>query len=209
VLVEQDELELLESKCSNITIVTLYSAYTFVAKDPQFIRIGGRVVELAEKQYLKKIEEFLSKDIKFEKVPGPWKDQPREQDYSDESNQKLMREKEEQLDHLYQGSVDYKKKRLHAHWERIRKANLRRGIHVDMEEVRKEHPLKLKERPESIGNFRQGRFSDVVQEFDAKRAAKQGIDPKTVYRTPRKHATNKRVIRKSYRGVSVTQREEE
>lgn len=56
------------------------TAMSFVSSEPTLVEVGKRLVELDESHYLTAISNFLQKDIRTSKVPGPWRDESKATD---------------------------------------------------------------------------------------------------------------------------------
>eukprot|EP01117_Protostelium_nocturnum_P010746 TRINITY_DN386_c0_g2_i3.p1 TRINITY_DN386_c0_g2~~TRINITY_DN386_c0_g2_i3.p1 ORF type:complete len:389 (-),score=124.14 TRINITY_DN386_c0_g2_i3:235-1401(-) len=146
-------------------------ALTFVSKESQIIPIGDKVTELNEMNLIQKIEKLMGQPVRFSKVPGPWKDAPIADPIS---------EKEENLKQLRLAELYYKD---------LRKEGA----------TRKEAAMEVEDKQfdeHSLLDFEEGRFEDVIKEFDTLRAKKSGaIGPEKKTRlkrlTPKKTYSRK------------------
>lgn len=85
IFIELEELVEQEKKDSKLAIVHIYSlinksAITLVSMQSYIVNIGRRVVEINENHFLQKIGTLLKKNIQYSKIPGPWKEEIKEDD---------------------------------------------------------------------------------------------------------------------------------
>jgi len=152
-------------------------AITFVSKKPMILSVGHQVVELNEQHLIKNIEKLLQTSIRIGKVPGPWKDTdqdavsdvPKEENIECDtviSNKKLLQAKEEKvkllLERIRSGKNSFM---VRSKMRKRLKEELKcqaMGIHKEPAEI-------------SLRNFKEGRYEDVINSFDFKKAVKGGV----------------------------------
>jgi superfamily II DNA/RNA helicase len=166
------------------------TAISFVSQTPQILKVGMRPVELNEMHFMSKIEAFIGKRVEWRKVPGPWRDhenlfKPTEEKEAikEESKReafKLIEKKREKEKRILEN------KTKSSDVEPTSKISKTYAELKSLMFQRKAQPEKLYETP-LLRNFKEGRYEDVLKEFDKKRARKRGIDVE-----PKKKKWNKK-----------------
>jgi len=179
------------------------TAISFVGKEPYLLEIGKRVVELDERALLEKIRNFINdKKLRPTKVPGPWKDEPRpgskESDSSSQRGSKpLTAQPGVKNDPELQNILVQRREDLLKKKEAMIQKLLRKTAKLD-EKKRKTKQEKqqvqvLKKKKPQLRDFkcvncllvtfchtydhqnREGRYEDVIEELERKRARKMGV----------------------------------
>jgi superfamily II DNA/RNA helicase len=73
------------------------TAITLVGRQPIISKLGGRVTEINEIDYLKKIEAFLKRKLNPTKVPGPWSDDG----FNDKFAEEMQKQKQLRLEQKF------------------------------------------------------------------------------------------------------------
>lgn len=135
-------------------------AISFVSQTPQIIQFQRGATELNEEHLMKSIEKFLNQRIEWRKVPGPWKD-----------HENLFKDTEEKLE-IQQES---RKKALEILEKKNpgMKESEKKGTYYTLKDLTRKK--KLDEKIPSLRNFKEGRYEDVIESFDQKRAMKRNL----------------------------------
>lgn len=121
-------------------------ALTFVSKEPQIIEIGKNLTEINELQYIFSIERLLKKRIRIGKVPGPWKDEGNEDP-----------------------STNFQEKKL----EKLKELKTKKVKQGDKKFLNKSKKKGMSEKT-SLRIFEEGRYENIIQKFEVKRALNRG-----------------------------------
>eukprot|EP01119_Soliformovum_irregulare_P015102 TRINITY_DN4205_c0_g1_i1.p1 TRINITY_DN4205_c0_g1~~TRINITY_DN4205_c0_g1_i1.p1 ORF type:complete len:662 (-),score=162.37 TRINITY_DN4205_c0_g1_i1:33-2018(-) len=143
-------------------------ALTFVDKEPMPLEIGGQLVEINEEHFLANIEKFMKRQIPKSKVPGPWEDEEIEMEPAlIQHFEKLRGDRIERI---------MEKKRKQERHAALQSKNPNRNPELNPKLAAKFNSQLEKANLETapLRNFREGRYEDVVKNFDEKRAIKRG-----------------------------------
>ena len=140
-------------------------AISFVSKTSQILNIGKRDVEINEIHYMKSIEKFLQKRIELRKIPGPW---------MDSTNDEKEREEEEIKEKSREKGIEILKKVQNEKENGFQTSNSTFRELQNLAKKRRTEVKKLKYSP-SLRNFKEGRYEDVIKEFEKKSANKRGV----------------------------------
>ncbi|KAF0975169.1 hypothetical protein FDP41_005922 [Naegleria fowleri] len=148
-------------------------AFSFIAKVPIITHVGGRLVELNEEHFIKTVEQFISQRIEERKIPGKWQDK-----YMDQLE--IEKEKVEALS---------KRKALEILQKKTKQGPTKKDVQDEkMVAAFSESYNRLKQKVEqtktltsedlkyapTLRHFKEGRYEDVMKEFEVKRAIKEG-----------------------------------
>lgn len=149
-------------------------AISFVSKASQVISVGKQHVELNDLHFMKSIEEFLGQNVELRKVPGTW---------NDELDQDKIHQHEQVSK---QKAFDILQKKKETEQKRIK--HLRRQHDVEATPKFSATFQKLKQQMQKSGkdvaqiasaptlrSFKEGRYENVIAEFEKRRARKRGV----------------------------------
>lgn len=164
-------------------------AISFVSQTPQVIKVGMRPVELNEMHFMSKIEAFLGHKVEWRKVPGPWRDH---ENLFKPTEEKLAAKEESKREafKLLEKKREKEKRILENKGKQPEQESKISKTYAELKSLmfqRKAQPEKLYETP-LLRNFKEGRYEDVIKEFDKKRAIKRGIvvEPKKKWKSKKK-----------------------
>eukprot|EP01080_Neovahlkampfia_damariscottae_P001003 gene1003-9909_t len=138
-------------------------AISFVSETPQILNIGKRDVEINEVHYIKTIESFLQKRVELRKIPGPWKDSKNEEKKKEEA-EIIEKSKERGIEILKRIKNEKEFQSNNSTFRELQ--NLAKKRRTDVKKLRYAPGLR---------NFKEGRYEDVIKEFERKSAEKRGL----------------------------------
>ncbi|KAL9642822.1 hypothetical protein ABK040_009897 [Willaertia magna] len=151
-------------------------AFSFVSKTPTIVEIGGRLVEINEEHFIKNIEQLLAKKVEHRKIPGEWLDPyinnlEEEAKKVEELSKKkaleiLARKKKKAMTNSTEENEDEKVVSKYSEsFNRIKQK-------VSQTKTLTGEDLKF---APTLRHFKEGRYEDVMKEFEVKRAIKEGV----------------------------------
>ena len=146
-------------------------AFSFISKTPTLIRVGGRLVELNEEHFIKSVEQFMAKRIEQRKVPGPWSD-PYIEKLDEEMKKVEGLSKKKALEILVKKKEKNNPEDEDSHMV-SKLSDSYNKLKQKVEQTKTLTESDLKYAP-TLRHFKEGRYEDVMKEFDMKRAVKEG-----------------------------------
>ncbi|KAG2392722.1 hypothetical protein C9374_011447 [Naegleria lovaniensis] len=163
-------------------------AFSFIAKVPIITKVGGRLVELNEEHFIKTVEQFISQRIEERKIPGVWQD--RYMNQLEQEKQKVEEiSKRKALEILEKKRQGRNKKDPHDEKMVAAFSESYNRLKQKVEQTKTLTSEDLKYAP-TLRHFKEGRYEDVMKEFEVKRAIKEGaikrVDTKSKSRKKKK-----------------------
>lgn len=154
---------------------------TFVSRTPQLVDFGGKLVEHNEHQMLNKIRTISGcKNLRPTKVPGPWLDDDvREVEEEERKAQRYSERRETEIKKLMEKKARGKDEKFHDQFDEDRSS-----LHKLERRARSKAILPKNQRYSSVAatvpnlslrSLRDGRYEDVLRDWDEKSARKKGV----------------------------------